>query len=49
MVTILENVPENVAAFKVMGTVNKADYEAIIVPFTERRSKKLVRSISFSE
>lgn len=36
MIAILD-APYNVAAFKAMGTVNKADYEAIVLPHTEKR------------
>lgn len=37
MVQILKDIPDNVAGFRVSGTVTKKDYQDIVVPITEQK------------
>ena len=40
MITQLEGVPENVAAFKASGNVDKQDFENTVIPVVNKLVKK---------
>lgn len=40
MIEVIKDVPENVAAFRATGHVNKADYETIVIPTIDALVKK---------
>jgi hypothetical protein len=40
MVSILSSIPNNVAGFRVTGTVTRNDYDTVIVPVTETKLKE---------
>ena len=40
MIEIIENVPDNVAAFKTSGKVDKADYDRVLIPAIDKLVKE---------
>lgn len=40
MITLIDNIPGNVAGFRAMGDVGKADYENVVIPAIDALVKK---------